>query len=69
MEKFEHVRDLGSGGFATVNLVRRKNDKKEFAIKTISPQNPQGEITSKEIDMAIQESNVLKEINFINIVK
>ena len=34
-QNFEHERDLGSGGFGIVRLVKRKSDGKNFVIKEI----------------------------------
>ncbi len=36
LSDFEAVKDLGSGSFGSVKLVRKKDDSQTFAMKTVS---------------------------------
>ena len=69
MNKFEHVRDLGRGAFGAASLVKRRNDGKQFAIKTIEARNERTGMTDKEKETAIKEANVLRDLQFLHIVK
>ena len=69
MNKFEYIRDLGSGGFGSAVLVKQRTDGKLFAIKTIEARNKVTGMTEKERETAIKEAEVLKKLSFIHIVK
>ena len=69
MNKFEHIRVLGRGAFGAANLVKRKNDGKLFAIKTIGARNELAGMTDKEKETAMKEADVLRDLNFLHIVK
>ena len=68
MNDYENIKCLGKGGFGTANLVKRKKDGKHFALKTIKARGLNG-MTKHEKDMAKKEADVLRQINFIFIVK
>ena len=67
MNRFQHVRSLGHGTYGAVDLVKHKNDGKLYAIKTIGSE--QVRMTDEEREAAVQEADVLRDFNFLNIVK
>jgi NIMA (never in mitosis gene a)-related kinase len=55
---FESIKDLGSGSFGSVKLVRKKDDSQVLAMKTVSLTR----LTQKEKDNALNEIRLLASI-------
>jgi serine/threonine protein kinase len=64
LSDFENVKDLGSGSFGSVKLVRKKDDNQIFAMKTVSL----GRLTQKEKDNALNEVRLLASIQIPNVI-
>lgn len=64
LSDFETVKDLGSGSFGSVKLVRKKDDSQIFAMKTVSL----GRLTQKEKDNALNEVRLLASIQIPNVI-
>ena len=61
---FDIIKHLGKGAFASVCLVKRKNDSKTYAMKRVNFSN----MGSKEKDNALNEIRILASIRHINII-
>jgi len=66
MQEFEVISELGTGAFALCRLVRRKNDGRLLAIKTMH--NSVTKMTEDEKAEAANEVNLLAEFNHPNII-
>eukprot|EP01038_Epipyxis_sp_PR26KG_P010052 gene10052-13512_t len=66
LEDFELVKVIGKGSFGKVTLVRKKNDKKLYAMKVLSKPNI---IKRKQVEHTKTERRVLGNINHPFIVK
>lgn len=64
LANFETVKDLGSGSFGSVKLVRKKDDCQLFALKTVSL----GRLSQKEKDNALNEVRLLASIQIHNVI-
>ncbi len=64
LSDFETVKELGSGSFGSVKLVRKKDDCQVFAMKTVSL----GRLTQKEKDNALNEVRLLASIQIPNVI-
>lgn len=64
LSDFETVKDLGSGSFGSVKLVRKKDDNQIFAMKTVSL----GRLSQKEKDNALNEVRLLASIQIPNVI-
>ena len=64
LSDFENVKDLGSGSFGSVKLVRKKDDNQIFAMKTVSL----GRLSQKEKDNALNEVRLLASIQIPNVI-
>lgn len=58
-EDFEIVKDLGSGSFGKVQLVRKKADQKLYAIKAVN----MTKLNQKQKDNALNQVRLLASIN------
>lgn len=56
---FDIIKDLGSGSFGKVQLVRKKADQKSYAIKSVN----MARLNEKEKDSALNEVRLLASIN------
>lgn len=65
MQKYEIIRELGSGSYGKVFLARSKRNNQQYAIKEISI----GNLSQAEKDKAIQEVNLLKSLKHPHIVR
>lgn len=65
MQKYEIIRELGSGSYGKVFLARSKRNNQQYAIKEISI----GNLSQQEKDKAIQEVNLLKSLKHPHIVR
>ena len=61
---FEFLRTLGKGAFSTVYLVRRKIDKKEYALKSII----MGKLKENEQQNSVNEIRILASISHQNVI-
>jgi len=66
MKNFEVIKELGSGGFATVYLVKNKKDNKLYALKKLNKELIKDQ---KAIKRFIREAEIGKKLNHPNIVK
>jgi NIMA (never in mitosis gene a)-related kinase len=64
LSDFETLKDLGSGSFGSVKLVRKKDDSQIFAMKTVSL----GRLSQKEKDNALNEVRLLASIQIPNVI-
>jgi serine/threonine protein kinase len=68
LEKYESVRILGKGGFASVFLAKRKSTTEESKEKFVAMKLVRAK-TKTETHYAHREIGILKEINHPNIMK
>ena len=61
---FEFLRTLGKGAFSTVYLVRRKIDKKEYALKSITMEK----LKEKEQQNSVNEIRILASVSHQNVI-
>jgi len=64
LSDFETIKELGSGSFGSVKLVRKLDDSQIFAIKTVSL----GRLSQKEKDNALNEVRLLASIQIQNVI-
>ena len=64
MENFEIIKDIGSGSFGVVFLVKRKLDSKIYALKRVNLTN----LSSKERINSLNEIRFLSSISHQNII-
>ena len=64
MNDFDIIKQLGKGSFAYVFLVRRKEDKKIYAMKRVLVEK----LKKKELDNSLNEVRILNSINHINVI-
>jgi NIMA (never in mitosis gene a)-related kinase len=65
IEQFETVRQLGSGSFGEVRLVRRLSDSSVFALKSVSLTR----LTQKERESALNEIRLLASFSIPTVIK
>ena len=61
---FEKIKELGKGSFGSVYLVRRKEDHKIYALKTVYLQK----LNKKEQQNSVNEVRILASVNHPNII-
>jgi len=61
---FEVLKCIGEGAFGSVNLVKRKSDEHEFAMKTV----PIGSLDAKDTEDALKECRLLASLQHPRIV-
>ena len=66
IKEFKIIKEIGRGGYATVHLVERENDKKIFALKLIDKKFL---LKNNKKDEALIEKYVLSTINHPSIIK
>jgi NIMA (never in mitosis gene a)-related kinase len=64
MQDFEIIKPLGKGAFASVFLVRRKEDNNIYALKRVTIDK----LKKKEQDNSVNEVRILASINHINVI-
>lgn len=64
LNDFETIKELGSGSFGSVRLVRKKDDNQVLALKTVSL----SKLLQKEKDNALNEVRLLASINIPNVI-
>ena len=64
LSDFQILKELGSGSFGTVKLVRKKDNDQQFAMKTISL----SKLSNKEKDNALNEVRLLASIQIPNVI-
>ena len=64
LSDFENIKDLGTGSFGSVKLVKKKDDCTEMAMKTVSLSR----LTQKEKDNALNEVRLLASIQIPNVI-
>jgi NIMA (never in mitosis gene a)-related kinase len=64
MKDFEVIKELGKGAFAAVSLVKRKEDKKTYALKRVKIT----QMTTKERENALNEVRLLASVQHVNII-
>ena len=64
MKDFDIIKQLGKGAFASVFLVRRKEDKNIYALKRVTIDK----LNKKELDNSLNEVRILASIKHINII-
>jgi NIMA (never in mitosis gene a)-related kinase len=65
MQKYEYVKELGSGSYGKVILVRNKRDGEQLALKSIEL----SKLPSESRDKALQEVQLLRSLDHPNIVR
>ena len=65
MRGYEHIKDLGEGGYGKAILVRRRSDKKMCVVKEVRL----SALSVKDRQEAAKEANVLKSLRHPNIVE
>ena len=61
---FDVVKELGSGSFGKVHLVKKKTDQKLYAVKTVLMTR----LNQKEKDSALNEVRLLASISIPNVI-
>ena len=61
---FEIVKQLGKGSFSSVYLVRRKEDQKIYALKSVNLQK----LNKKEQQNSVNEVRILASVNHPNVI-
>lgn len=64
-EKYEFVRELGSGSFGQVRLVRCRESQQLYALKSVSL----GRLSQKEKDGALNEVRLLASFDIPSVIK
>lgn len=64
MKDFEEMKELGSGSFGKVQLVKNKNDGQLYALKSVLLTR----LTQKEKDNALNEVRLLASINIPTVI-
>jgi len=64
MSDFDVIKELGSGSFARVQLIKRKADKKYYALKSMFL----ADAKQKLKDAALNEIRLLASINLPNVI-
>ena len=64
LKDYEIGKQLGAGSFGAVKIVRRKSDKKEFAMKTVRINNSD----QKDIEYALNEIRILYSLHHENVI-
>lgn len=64
LSDFETIRELGTGSFGAVRLVRKKDDCQVWALKTVSL----SKLVQKEKDNALNEVRLLASIDIPNVI-
>ena len=65
MRDFEVVKELGSGSFGTVTLVRKRDCQTLYALKSVKLNR----LSQKEKDSALNEVRLLASINIPTVIK
>ena len=65
MQKYEVIKKIGKGSFGTVDLVRRRRDRKLFVLKWMKI----GSVSKKEREMCHNEVQLLERLNHPSIVR
>ena len=64
LKDYEIGKQLGAGSFGSVKIVRRKADKKDFAMKVVRVTNSE----QKDIEYALNEIRILYSLNHENVI-
>lgn len=64
-DKYEFVKELGSGSFGQVRLVRNREDQQLYAVKSVSL----GRLSQKEKDGALNEVRLLASFDIPSVIK